>query len=99
MGRGEVNKLDQALAAEVEDWRRQGLGRSLGGEEIGGSGGVDFTSNDYLGMARHPAVCAAASEAARGPPALGLPPLRAAQGGNTCASGPAINLSAARRRR
>ena len=64
MGRGEVNKLDQALAAEVEDWRRQGLGRSLGGEEIGGSGGVDFTSNDYLGMARHPAVCAAASEAA-----------------------------------
>ncbi len=64
MGRGEVNKLDQALAAEVEDWRRRGLGRSLGGEEIGGSGSVDFTSNDYLGMARHPAVCAAASEAA-----------------------------------
>lgn len=64
MGPAEGNSLDRALAAEVADWRRRGLGRSV--EDSGAAGGVavDFTSNDYLGMAGHPAVCAAASEAA-----------------------------------
>lgn len=65
MGPAEGNSLDRALAAEVADWRRRGLGRSV--EDSGAAGGVavDFTSNDYLGMAGHPAVCAAASEADR----------------------------------
>ena len=64
MGPAEENSLDRALAAEVADWRRRGLGRSV--EDSGAAGGVavDFTSNDYLGMAGHLAVCAAASEAA-----------------------------------
>ena len=61
MGPAEGNSLHRALAAEVADWRRRGLGRSV--EDSGAAGGVavDFTSNDYLGMAGHPAVCAAAS--------------------------------------
>ena len=64
MGPAEGNSLDRALAAEVADWRRRGLGRSV--EDCGAAGGVavDFTSNDYRGMAGHPAVCAAASAAA-----------------------------------
>ena len=62
MGRSEPTALDRELAAEVRDWRRRGLGRSL---EAGPAAGlVDFTSNDYLGLARHPAVCAAAARAA-----------------------------------
>ncbi len=64
MGRAEPNDLDRALRAEITDWRRRGLGRSLAGEGLRPAGLVDFTSNDYLGLAGHPAVCAAAARAA-----------------------------------
>ena len=62
MGLDERSDLDRDLAEEVRDWRRRGLGRSL--EAAPGEGLVDFTSNDYLGLARHPAVCGAAARAA-----------------------------------
>lgn len=44
--------------AELEELRQRGLYRTLAP-----AGGVDFTSNDYLGLSRHPALRAAAIEA------------------------------------
>lgn len=51
--------LEDEFAAEVEDWRRRGLGRSLERR----AAEVDFTSSDTLGLAGHPALVAAARDA------------------------------------
>ena len=55
MGRG---YLTRELEQELATWRAQGRGRSL---EL--RAGVDFTSNDYLGLARDPRLIEAAREA------------------------------------
>lgn len=47
--------LHEQLQAEAEAWRAAGLERTLAF-----GNGVDFTSNDYLGLARDPRVAAAA---------------------------------------
>jgi len=47
--------LHEQLHAEAEAWRAAGLERTLSFGE-----GIDFTSNDYLGLARDPRVAAAA---------------------------------------
>ena len=52
--------LDAALGAEMERWEAAGLRRELGAPT---TGGADFTSNDYLGLASHPAVVEAARSA------------------------------------
>jgi len=44
--------------AELEELRQQGLYRTLAP-----ASGIDFTSNDYLGLSRHPALRAAVIEA------------------------------------
>jgi 8-amino-7-oxononanoate synthase len=57
MGRPEAAEahaaLDAALADELQRWRAAGLLRELGEPR---PGAADFTTNDYLGLARHPAV-------------------------------------------
>ncbi|MFT7169419.1 MAG: 8-amino-7-oxononanoate synthase [Paracoccaceae bacterium] len=56
--------LASDFAAEVAQWRERGLGRALGKASVSTSAkAVDFTSNDYLGLAKHPAVIAAAVRA------------------------------------
>lgn len=50
--------LFEQLADEAESWRAAGLERELVVEE-----GVDFTSNDYLGLSRDPRIAAAVTEA------------------------------------
>jgi len=52
--------LPSGLAEELAAWRAAGLERRL---ERGA--GVDFTSNDYLGLRRDPRLAEAAAEAAR----------------------------------
>ncbi|MEL6715209.1 MAG: hypothetical protein AAFP86_15615, partial [Planctomycetota bacterium] len=54
-----MNELERAFEAEVEDWRRRGLGRSLERP----THPIDFTSSDVLGFSRHPALVRAAREA------------------------------------
>jgi 8-amino-7-oxononanoate synthase len=53
-------ELDRELAAEMARWESAGLKRELG---RGRAGARDFTSNDYLGLSRHPDVIAAAVRA------------------------------------
>ncbi len=56
--------LAARLAAEMERWSAAGLRRELSPADFDlASGGADFTSNDYLGLARHPALIAAAHQA------------------------------------
>jgi len=50
--------LDRELEAELARWREQGRERTLEPR-----GGVDFTSNDYLGLARDPRLVDAAKRA------------------------------------
>jgi 8-amino-7-oxononanoate synthase len=52
--------LAQHLAQEMARWEESGLRRRL---EAGVPGRVDFVSNDYLGLARHPEVVEAARAA------------------------------------
>ena len=52
--------LDQTLRAELQRLLAQGLARSLPREP---ARGVDFTSNDYLGLARDPAIARAGAAA------------------------------------
>jgi 8-amino-7-oxononanoate synthase len=52
------NSLAEQLATESADWKAAGLQRMLAPPE-----GVDFTSSDYLGLARDPRVIAAARAA------------------------------------
>lgn len=54
--------LDARLAAEGARWEAAGLRRELA---LASPALVDFTSNDYLGLARHPQVVEAAREALR----------------------------------
>ena len=53
--------LERELAQSLEQARRRGLDRQL---ELS-RGGADFSSNDYLGLARHDEVIEAAARAAR----------------------------------
>ena len=55
--------LEESLAREMASWESSGLRRRLAAE--GGQTGVDFSSNDYLGLARQPEVVAAAEAALR----------------------------------
>ena len=51
--------LEKQLGHEMEAWEEAGLRRRLA--ETGPAPGlVDFATNDYLGLARHPEVIAAA---------------------------------------
>ena len=52
------------LRAARDDRERRGLVRVLGPRPPGEDGQLDLASNDYLGLARHPAVVAAAGAAA-----------------------------------
>jgi len=52
------DSLGDALRAELDAWEAAGLRRALAEPE-----GLDFTSNDYLGLAREPRVIAAARAA------------------------------------
>ena len=66
-----MSSLAHDLAERLEALRRQGLGRELrrvGSAcgpriEIGGQSCLNFASNDYLGLANHPALRAAAVQA------------------------------------
>ncbi|MCK6447264.1 MAG: dethiobiotin synthase [Planctomycetes bacterium] len=58
----ERESLDARLAAERARWEAAGLRRELA---LATPALVDFTSNDYLGLARHPQVIEAAREALR----------------------------------
>ncbi len=49
--------------AELEELRQRGQYRTLAPPR-----GIDFTSNDYLGLSRHPALCAAVIEALQSAP-------------------------------
>ena len=53
--------LEQELRRELEELEARGLRRALSPSN---AGGADFVSNDYLGLARHPEVAAAARRAA-----------------------------------
>jgi len=53
-----VSALPEDLEAELGAWRSAGLERRLESPH-----GVDFTSNDYLGLRRHPRLVAAARKA------------------------------------
>ena len=57
------HQLDAALEAELARWRAAGLEREL--PDLAGTTapGIDFTSNDYLDLARHPAVIEGARRA------------------------------------
>ncbi|MCZ6598004.1 MAG: aminotransferase class I/II-fold pyridoxal phosphate-dependent enzyme, partial [Planctomycetota bacterium] len=61
--------LDESLATEMAVWEAAGLRRRLDGDDDDdhgdhdGSRGADFCSNDYLGLAGHPAVIEAARDA------------------------------------
>ncbi len=54
--------LQAALASALDRAREAGLLRTLGDTT---SSGIDFTSNDVLGLSRHPVVVAAACEATK----------------------------------
>ena len=54
--------LTESLKQEMARWEAQGLRRTLVSAESRG-GRVDFASNDYLGLARDPAILAAAQKA------------------------------------
>ncbi|MCC6407465.1 MAG: dethiobiotin synthase [Planctomycetes bacterium] len=58
----ERESLDARLAAERARWREAGLEREL---VLASNALVDFTSNDYLGLARHRQVIEAGREALR----------------------------------
>ncbi len=62
------------FAAEVEQWRARGLGRTLvktldrtqaPASAASAASGVDFTSNDYLGLGSHPSLIAGAVDAVK----------------------------------
>jgi 8-amino-7-oxononanoate synthase len=55
------SELDRELAAALADLAARGLRRSLGADPA--AAGADFTSNDTLGLSRHPDVIAAARAA------------------------------------
>ncbi len=57
------NPLEGELATELQDLRRRSLYRELE-DSLEPLARVDFTSNDYLGLSRHPEVIAAALAAA-----------------------------------
>lgn len=54
----ERSGLEEAIAAELGAWSAAGLERSLEGSSRAGL--IDFTSSDYLGLARDPRLIAAA---------------------------------------
>jgi 8-amino-7-oxononanoate synthase len=56
--------LDRELAAQLEELAARGQRRELPAAAAG-EAGVDFASNDYLGLARSPALVEAAREAVR----------------------------------
>ncbi len=53
--------FERQLALEMERWEARGLRRSVDREVA--EGRVDFVSNDYLGLSRHPDLISAAQEA------------------------------------
>lgn len=55
------HSLSEQLTLDMQAWQAAGLRRSLPSEQA--AGGVDFVSNDYLSLATHPALIAAARQA------------------------------------
>lgn len=76
--------LDRELEAELERWSAQGLARDAA--LPAGVDGVDFGSNDYLGLTRHPRVVEAAREAAARSGAGGRAARLLRGGGSECAA-------------